>query len=356
MADNVMLNSENVKTLYQTKVIVQSDPLRFWGPLIGKKGDKNAFVYVPDKRHEHGNSVVIPLRKSVTDDAITDGGTYEGQGKKPILSSVSITIHEYGQVFGGHGTYEEGQTDIDLRDECADDASEWYPANFDKNGFTTLNVTTPQATFPSLADRGSSQYNVEYGNDATSWNDLDAADKLTPKGISRMKVFFKKRGIRPGQVSPNEKAYIYIGPSEALFDLQHHPDYKDAITDAMRRNDNHILFRGHGLNPWGMWDNVYLVEDSRPVYGGDHGTFLHVTDEGTFIKYEGLFLGAQGIAWYERKVITWFERLWDHDRKFEVSVHSEYGFAKTVLNRGTLASPDNRDYGAGYGCFAATKI
>lgn len=355
---NVIINSTSEVRLYEDKIIAQMESNSFFAPMIGEKNDDNAFIYRPDEMYKKGRYWTVPLRKAVTDDAIEDGGTFEGQGKKSIVSTVDIEINERGQVFGGQTTFEELKTILNLREIHYQEAWQWAVQDHDKKIFSAAVLAT--SSLPSRSARSTSQYNVEYLGRASSWDDMSDASLITAKGISRAKNYFQTyRGIRPANIAPGRQAFILILPSEACHQLQNEDeDFQNALAMTLPRSEDHIFFKGHGLNPWGAWDGVVIVEDKRPVYGGTDKTFLttEFPDDADYMKFQGLFMGAQGLGYAEWMDITWFERLWDHNRKFEVSVDRAFGAVKTVINLGTLTVPSNRDYGIGYLCGTALRI
>jgi hypothetical protein len=358
---NVSVNTSNIVARYSAKVIARAEKLEVLRPLVGKTGDKDAFCYRPGDEHQKGKTWAVPLRNVVTTAALEDGASYEGNGQPVIMSTTTITANERGQVFGGFTDWEELQTVVNLREEHSDEAGSWYAQDFDGKGISQLVLAV--TSLPSRADSklAATQYNAYYCGDAASWDLIDASHKISPNEISRAKRFYAgKRGIRPAMIGGGKMGYILILPTEATLDLQVHGDFQKALALVLPRDEDHIFFTGHGLNPWGYWDGVYIVEDQRPVYGGTDGTFL-TTDltslaESNAIKYEGLFLGAQAFAFAEWKPITWFERVYEHGRKLELSVHSTYGFAKTVMQTGAIAGTTYRDYGLGYFLGAATAI
>ena len=355
---NVVINSTSEVRLYEDRIIAQVENESFFTPLVGEMSDMNSIIYKPDKMHQHGATWTVPLRKAVTTAALEDGATYEGQGQKTIVSTTDISVNERGQVFGGFDTFEEIKTLLPLREMHYQEAAQWHVQDFDKKAFATLALAT--GSIPTKANRDTSQYNVEFAGDAISWDGLDASHKITAKSISRLRKYMQgKRGIRPARLGSGMPGFILIVPTEATYSLaQEDTDYQAKLKDALPRSEDHVFFKGNGLNPWGMYDGVIIVEDNRPVYGGTDTTFLTTaTDtEGGFMKFEGLFLGAQALAYAEWKRITWFERIWDHGRKFEVSVNRMLGFAKPVINLGTLGSTSNRDYGMGYFCSTASLV
>jgi hypothetical protein len=358
---NVSVNTGNIVARYAAKVIALAEKMEVFRPLVGKSGDKDAFCYRPGDEHQKGKTWAVPLRNVITTAALEDGATYEAQAQPIIYSTTTITANERGQVFGGFTDWEEMQTLVNLREDHADEAGSWYAQDFDGKAFSQLQLAV--TTLPSLADSklAATQYNVHYCGSPTGWDTIDAGCKITPTEISKAKRFMQaKRRIRPAKISPGRFGYILILPTEATLDLQVHGDFQKALANALPRDEDHVFFKGRGLNPWGYWDGVYICEDMRPVYGGTDGTFL-LTDltslaEAGLIKYEGIFLGAQGFAYAEWKPISWFERVYDHGRKFEMSVHSTYGFIKTVMQTGAIAGTTYRDYGIGYFCGAATAI
>lgn len=356
---NVILNSTAEVRLYEDKIIAQIENYSVLYPLIGMPNDDNALIFRPSEMYKKGQTWTVHLRKAVTDAALEDGADYEGNGKKSIISTSDITQNERGQVFGGQTTFEEMKTILNLREIHYQEAKNWAVYDFDKSGYDALKLAT--GSLPTRANRSSSQYNVEFVNNANSWADLGTDNIISAKSISKAKKYFQtKRGIRPARITKNSgMGYMLILPPEATYQLgQEDTDYQSALHRVMPRREDHILFKGQGLNPWGAWDGVVIVEDNRPVYGGTSGTFLHTEEEteGEFIRFEGIFMGAQGLAFARWTDLTWFERIFQHGRKFEVSVNQTIGWVKPVINLNTLDSATNRDYGIGYLCGTAPTL
>lgn len=355
---NIAINTANVVTHYSAKVIAQVETFEVFRPLLGETGDKSSFIYQAPERYRNGKTCRIPLRKAITDSAIEDGATYEGNEKVTLFSETDITANERGLPFGGISTFEELQTVVALRDEHADEAAQWFAQDFDSTAISALALAT--TSLPAEGDFSSSQYNVYYCGDADSWDNIQAGHKLTPDDISKARVWFEQRGMRPGTMG-GWTGYMMMMPSEALLDMQYNSTYYSALKDALPRDLDHVFFKGHGLKPWGYWDDVLIVREIRPVYGGTDYTFL-TTDRTTLaeqkaLKFEAIFMGAQGVAFHEWRPITWFERIYEYGRKFGIAVYSTYGFAKTVIDlNATLEGGTDRDYGIGYLCGAANIL
>lgn len=356
---NVILNSDAEVRLYEARVIAQVEKYSVLYPLIGMEDDDNSLIFKPSEMYKKGNLWTVHLRKAVLDPALEDGADYEDQGKQSIISTVNIVQNERGMVFGGQKTFEEMKTILNLREIHYMEAKNWHINDFDVAGFAKMKLAT--GSLPTRAARAASQYNVEFTNEGNSWGALTDANMITAKSISRAKKYFQvKRGIRAARITKNSGfGYMLILPPEATFVLgQEDVDFKGALEKVLPRKEDHILFKGHGLNPWGAWDGVVIVEDSRPVYGGATGTFLNTEEESSagYIRFQGIFMGAQGLAFARWTDMSWFERINQHGRKFEVSVNHTVGWVKTVINLNTLASPSNRDYGIGYFCSTAPVL
>jgi hypothetical protein len=353
---NVILNDDNEVTLYESKVIAQVETNAFLMPLIGGVNDMSSCITRPSKASKIGKQWNVPLRKAVTDEALEDGATYEGQAKQSIMSTSTIVANERGMVFGGVKEFEDMKTIVDLRETHYQEAGQWSTADFDKKGFSKMVLAT--SSLPARTARATSQYNVEYVNEGASWAGLDNSNYITARSISRAKAYFvAKRNIRPCHIGGGKYGHILILPSEATYRLgQEDNDFQEKLQYALPRSEDHIFFKGHGLNPWGYYDGVFIVEDQRPVYGGTNGTFLTTEEEDAYIRFQGIFLGAQAMGFAEWKDLTWFERIYDHGRNFEVSTSRTFGFVKNVINIGTLDSVVARDYGLAYLCGTAPRL
>src|SRR4030042_1180199 len=147
---NVVVNTANIVTHYSAKVIAQAETYEMFRPLIGKPGDKNAIIFQPPENWADGKTCRVPLRKAVTTAALEDGADYEGQGQKSLMSETDITANERGQVFGSIGTFEELQTVVNLRDEHADEAAQWWAQDFDGKFFTQMSLAV--GSLPAKGD------------------------------------------------------------------------------------------------------------------------------------------------------------------------------------------------------------
>jgi len=346
MAD-LIINSDSERTLYSDKIIAEVEDHAFIAGLIGGENDLNSFVTRPGKTRQNGKLWRIPLRSAVTSDAIEDDGTLEGNEVAPVISTTDIVANMRSKPFGGQHRFEEIKTLLPLREELYADASQWATMDLDKAAFDKMVLAS--GSLPTKANRGASKYNVEFSGDATSWSGLDTSHYITAKGISRAKTYFRQRGLRPGRIGGGKSAFIMVIPTEAAFHLRNEDKlFQAALKDALPRSADHVFFKGNGWNPWGAWDGVILVEDMRAVYGGTNTSFLEMETEDPFKRVECLFLGAQALGYAEWEKPNWTERLWDYNKRFGVAVSRTIGFEKPVLNRGTLASPSNREYGMGY--------
>jgi len=353
---NVVINSTSEVRLYEDKIITQREENSFWWPLVGEVSDANSIVYRPDEMYKNGRYWTVPLAKAVTTAALEDGDTYEGQGQKSIISTTDIEVNERGQVFGGQDTFEEVKTILNLRERHYQEAASWATWDFDYKAYSTVKLAL--GSLPTKANRAASQYNVEYAGDAQSWDALTQDHKISGRGISRMKKYMQKRGIRPARLPGGKMGYVLIVPTEATYTLRNEDnDYKEALYSVLPRSQDHVLFAGNGFNPWGAWDGVLIVEDLRPVYAsGSNDTLLNTEYLTGYMKAQGIFLGAQALAYAAWSRLVWYERIWDHNRKFEISISRMFGFAKPVINLGTLDSATNRDYGVGYYNFTADRV
>jgi len=338
------INTSAIRTLQAAKVIRQAANLVKVAKFVGKPGDENSPIYVPLSRFEKGGYVEVPLRRVDTAARLTPGYMYEQQGDVIPFSTSQITLALRGRPFQAPGEYETMKSVIDAREQLTKDAGDWEAADVDKFIIESLRVTTPQATFPAKSARRpgttSSQYMVEYLGDSYDWNSITAADTLTAAGLSKAKRYFQKNGFRMARFGGKYGFLVWL-PIEATFDLQQDPEFKEKATYTLPRSEDHPFWKGWGDEFFARYDGMWLFQDLRPAFGGTDTTFLYTDESGDFMKFEGLFLGAQGIAYYKQKGPIYFERLWNHDQNFECSVRTYDGVCKTVLNMGTINTTSN---------------
>lgn len=352
------INTSNIRTLQASKVIRQAANLVKVAKFIGKPGDDMSPIYTPLSKFEKGGYVEVPLRRVDTAARFTVGHNYEEQGDVIPFSTSQITLAARGRPFQSPGEYETMKAVIDAREQLTKDAWEWEAADIDKFLIESLRVTTPQATFPTKSNRSASTnaYNVEYLGDAEDWNTITASDTLTAQGLSRAKRYFQKRGVRMARFG-GMSGYLVWLPIEATFDLQRDSEFKDKAMYTLPRGEDHPFWKGWGDEFFARYDGMWLFQDLRPAFGGSDTTFLYTDETGDFMKFEGLFLGAQGVAYYKQKGPIYFERAWNHGQNFEVSVRTYDGVCKTVLNLGAInTTTSTRDYGLGYILGGATKL
>jgi len=354
------INTSAIKALQAAKVIRQAANLVKVAKFVGKPGDDMSPIYVPLPRFEKGGTVDVPLRRVDTGSALTPGYTYEEQGDVIPFSTSKLTLALRGRPFQAPGEYETMKSVIDARAQLTKDAWEWEAADIDRFIIEGLRVTTPQSTFPERSARRptvtTSQYLVEYLGDAASWTAITAADTTTGSGLSRAKRYFQKNGVRMARFG-GMSGYLVWLPLEATMDLQDDPEFVKKATWTLPRSEDHPFWTGFGDEFFARYDGMWLFQDLRPAFGGTDTTFLYTDESGDYMKYEGVFLGAQGCAYYKQKGPIYFERLWNHDQNFENSVRTYDGIVKTVLNLGAINDTSNiKDYGLGYICGAAKKL
>ena len=356
------INTSAIRALQAEKVVKQVANLVKFARFIGKPGDKDALIYHPRDKHlkanEKGGTVDIPLRRVDTGARLTPGYDYEKQGDVIPYSTSQLTIALRGRPFQAPGEYETQKSIIDGRAQVTEDAWVWEAADQDKFLMESLRVTTPQATFPDKSGRSAStnQYNVEYLGSATDWNSIQAGDTLTYRGLLRMKAHFQNRGIRPARFG-GKRGYVVVLPLGAIFDLKMDPEFRENALYTLPSSKEHPFWSGWGEEFVAQVAGMWIFQDLRPAFGGGDCSFLHIEDAGAWWKFQGFFMGAQGVAYYKQKGPFYFERLWNHDQNFECSVRTYDGVVKPVLNMGAINTTTSlKDYGLGFVMGGCTDV
>ena len=354
---NVVINTTSIKTIQSEKVIRQAMDEVIIANLMGAVGDDNAFIYVPEKEHEMGGYVMVPTRRVDTGAAKAAGADYERTGTRIPYSASQITIAERGRPFRDAGKYETNQSVINTRKQIEMDMKNWYASELDKFLINSVVVTTPAATLPASGE--TSSYNVAYVGDAVSWNSIGAEHAITAKSISYAKRVAQKRGLRKGKLPNGQMGYILFLPVEATFQLKFDQLFMQQAQFTLPRGEDHMFWKGNGPFPWAIYDGVFLIEDLRSSFGGDDTTFLHVEDmdPNGYIKFEGIMLGAQGIAYYKQEGPNYWEEIRNHGTEFEASVRVYDGVCKPQINLGAInTSTTVRDHGVLYFMGSAPRI
>jgi len=356
---NTVINTTSIRTVQSSKVIRQAMDEIIVAKLIGPPGDDNSIIYQPLSKFEKGGYVMVPTRRVDTGAALAAGADYERTGTRIPYSASQITLAERGRPFRDAGKYETNQAVINTREQITLDMKNWYASEWDKFLIDALIVTTPAATLPAAAGMADSSYNVDYVGDASDWAGLGAEHQITAQSISRAKRVAQKRGIRKAKLPNGAMGYVMFLPIEATFALKLDTEFMQQAQFAMPRSEQHMFFTGNGPFPWAVYDGVFLIEDLRASFGGDDTTFLHVEDmtPSPFIKFEGLLLGAQAIAYYKQEGPNYWEEIRNHGREFEASVVVYDGVCKPQINFGAInTSTSVRDVGVLYFCGTAPRI
>jgi len=354
------INTSAIRTVQSAEVVRQAANLVKFSKFIGKPGDENAVIFNPLSKMEKGKYVEIPLRRVDNTDANSAGELLEQSGDVIPYSTSQITIAERVKVFQEPGLYEKMTTVIDTRKQITKDLADWEAAKLDQMLIEGIRVATPQATLPARSARRpattTSRYLVEYLGNASDWNHITSDCGITGAGLSRAKRYFQKNGVRPAKFG-GMSGYLLLLPIEACMDLQQDPEFQLKAKDTLPRSEDHPFWKGFGDEFFARYDGMWIFQDLRPAFGGSDTTFLYTDETGDFMKFEGIFMGAQGVAYYKQAGPNYFERLWNHNHNFEASVSTFDGVVKTVLNLGDINDTTNiREYGVGYVCGKATKI
>lgn len=354
------INTTAIRDLQSAKVVRQVSNLVKVKKFVGPPGDDSWPIFSPIPQHEKAGTIQVPLRRADTVARSAVGENFEEQGAVIPFSTSAITLAMRGRPFQAPMEYETMKSIIDARAQVTKDIGDWESADVDKFIIESLRVSTPQATFPIRSARRpettDSQYLVEYLGDSSQWNDIAVTDTLTGRGLSRAKRYFQKNGVRMANFG-GMSGYLVWLPIEATFDLMNDPEFQAKANYTRPRSEDHPWWKGWGDEFFCRYDGMWLFQDLRPTFGGTDTTFLYTDISGDYVKFEGIFLGAQAASYYKQRGPIYFERYWNHNMNFEASVRTYDGICKNVLNLGAINTTSNiKDYGLGYICGSATKV
>ncbi len=342
--------------LQTAEVIRQASEKERFKRFVGAAGDKSSLIYSPRMEDVKANTFYVPLRRVDTTASLDPGSNLEEQGTPIPFSTSYGTIAERVQVFQEAGEYEKMKTVINTRKHVTQDASDWIAAYTDKFLLDGATVTTPQATFPEKGSRSDSAYNVEYAGPASDWDNLATGSEFTFHGLMRMKNYMEIRGIRPARFG-GRSGYLLILPSQACYQLQIDTEFVKAAQYTLPRSEDHPFWSGWGEEFFARVDNVWIFKDLSPAFGGSDATFLHTESAGDLLKCEGLFMGAQALAYAKTKGPIYFERVWNHNQNFECSIRIYDGICVPTLNLGAVnTTTTTRQYGLGYWMGVAPNV
>lgn len=233
------------------------------------------------------------------------GEAVEGKEGKFEQFTDSITLEEYNTSFRtkNKGTIDAQRPWFNLTDENATALEQWSSEVMDNLWFEAIQASPTK---------------IVYGGDAVSVATLEAADKLNPTLIRRLRAM-AKTGFATG--SNARKAYpfkpIKIGGVDyyvllvhpyAVYDMKENAAYQQSVREAMERSKNNPIFTG-----------AVAVIDNVIIHEHENIQIKQTTSSSGIYYCTGVFMGAGSSIWAWGKRWSTYTEYFDYGREIGVN-------------------------------------
>ena len=133
MAESIICTSATLaKKLWEVKLFKANIAGSFFGPMMGKADDPNAFVYVKNNFvKEQGESMVFGLRAELSGDGVTSGQALENNEEALTLYDYTITLEEYAHAVLLKGPLTKQRSAFSIDTEAQSAIKEWGATKID---------------------------------------------------------------------------------------------------------------------------------------------------------------------------------------------------------------------------------
>ena len=271
--------------IVQRQLFLETKKQSYFNRFFSTSGSMPVFEKT-DFTKKKGETMTFGLRVRLTGDAIKGNATVKGKEDKLSYYTHTITLERYRYAVQDDGALTRQRFVGDIPSEMRNALTMWGSELIDQECMDAL-VASPTS--------------ITYGGDATSVATLEAADKLTPQLISKMKaVGLTQRGSGKVPLMPvmveGKKYLVLLVSDDVAVDLKYDTTFMAAQKDAAERGSKNPLFTGM----LGVWDGVVIhTHENVPVLsnGGAGGAI-------TYSKCVLMGASALCFAWGERPSIV----------------------------------------------------
>ena len=309
------------KKIWSEKTIREAIKDIFFAKFMGRGGymgqrangpDPSAIILVKeDLIKQNGDSITVPLRVRLTNDAIdTENADIEGNEEEMLFHDFSVSINEKANAVKAKNKMAIKRPAFNLRTEFKDGLKDWLAEYVDIQSVISLS-TSPTTN------------RVVFGGDATSTATVDATDVLSTTVISKAKRKARLATIKvPPLMVKGKPTYVLLAHDYQTKALKAESAWQQAQREGNVRGDDNPIFSGM----LGMWDGVIIHEYERVR------TFANWGSGGTTDGATALLCGAQALvhAWGQRP--QWYEKLFDYNRIPGVATDLIWGCKKTAFD------------------------
>lgn len=332
---NMATTNALAKELWEDVLFEDTMKESFFGNLMGTS--KDSIIQVKeDLTKSKGDRITFGMVPRGTPNVRNSGETLRGNETRIRDLNFQVTIDEHAFAVADDGPLTRQRAIFDVDEESLRNLHVMGAEYVDEQAFQGLygrdkngNQILGGAQLPTQ------QF---FGGDATGFNDLEAADKMTPELISRVSAGAREgwnRSMSPlrGARVEGKEWYVLVVPHAVGYDIKTNATFQSAWENARERSSNNPLFSG----VIGAWDNVLIKEHENTLKGTDAGA-------GSNVPYgRCLFLGQQALCW------AWGEK--PHIVSEDFDYGREHGHSWQCIFGATKPKFDNnndgtaRDYG-----------
>ena len=265
-----------------------------------------------------GDKVTFGLITRLAGDGVTSRQTLEGNEESLTDYDFDLELEEYAHGVRDRGPLDRKRPIYDMDDRARSALRVWMSEKTDKLIFTALE-NSPSKIF--------------YGGDATGTGDMEAADKITPALISKIKAWAKTGGnraqtpLRPIKIG-GKTYYVLLTHPDAMYDIKRNSEFTQAQREADVRGKENPLFSGATA----IWDGVVIHEHENVGKSLTWGAGSDIPG------VKSSFMGAQALAW------AWGKRPSPVSKEFDYG--REHGFAISMMSACEKAVFNSLDYGS----------
>ncbi len=280
------------------------------------KADTSIIQSKTELTKKKGDATTFGLRARMTGDGVnTDNDYLEGNEEEMTFHDFTVTLEERGNAVRAKSKLDIQRPAFDLRTEFKGGLKDWLTEYIDRNTLTALS-TSP-----------TTNRNI-FGGDATSTDDIEAADVLSTALISKAKRTARLASpkIRGVMVEGKER-YVLVAHDYQTKALKAESAWQQAQREGNVRGNKNPIFSGM----LGMWDGVVIHEYERIQTFNTWGATANLNGA------RALLLGRQAGIHAYGQFPKWYEKMFDYNRIPGVAVDVVWKAAKTVF--------DSEDYG-----------
>lgn len=336
------------KKLWSAYVISAGRDQSFWfgGNGFLSKGTRDATkpVHLVNEltETEKGAKCVLPLVHDLKGDGVVGDNMLEGNEEALTDDFIEIQIDQLRNGVKSRGRMSEQRTVIQFRVQAKDKLAFWKSDREDEMMFLVASGVAFTSK-PDGSSRGVSQLpqlafaaditaptsnRTYYAGTATSTGTLTASDKMSWRGLNKLKAIAIRKRIKPLRIKGKPHYIVVMSPEQAR-DLRDDTDYKAALGQAAKRGDSNPLFTGDfaTVNGLILYEHNKVYNTLGLASGSKWGS------GSTLDGAQALLVGAQSLGYAHIGQDSWEESdNTDYKNRKGMSYGCMVGMIKTVFD------------------------